>query len=65
MYLAVATTIVGQAVWLGRPLLLVYAALFVVVVAAFLRAYEEPTLRRTFGHEYERYCDEVLDWWPA
>jgi protein-S-isoprenylcysteine O-methyltransferase Ste14 len=64
MYLAVATTIVGQAVWLGRPLLLVYAALFGVVVVVFVRAYEEPTLRRTYGDEYERYCDQVPAWWP-
>jgi protein-S-isoprenylcysteine O-methyltransferase Ste14 len=46
MYLAVAAAIVGQALLLGQPILLVYAAAFGVAVAAFVRWYEEPTLRR-------------------
>jgi len=44
MYLAVASTIVGQALILGQPDLLVYTAIFAVAVSAFLHAYEEPTL---------------------
>jgi protein-S-isoprenylcysteine O-methyltransferase Ste14 len=64
MYLAVGATIVGQALLLGQPLLLLYAAGFFVVVAAFVRAYEEPTLRRQFGEEYARYCRAVPAWWP-
>jgi protein-S-isoprenylcysteine O-methyltransferase Ste14 len=64
MYLAVGTTIVGHALLLGQPLLLLYAAAFFVVVAAFVRSYEEPTLRRQFGEEYERYCRAVPAWWP-
>jgi protein-S-isoprenylcysteine O-methyltransferase Ste14 len=31
---------------------------------AFVVWYEEPTLRASFGPEYERYCDEVRRWWP-
>jgi protein-S-isoprenylcysteine O-methyltransferase Ste14 len=27
-------------------------------------AYEEPTLRRTFGSEYEAYCRKVGRWRP-
>ena len=64
MYLAVAAVIVGQAVVLGQPILVVYAAGFVVSVAAFVRWYEEPTLRRRFGAEYERYREAVPGWWP-
>jgi protein-S-isoprenylcysteine O-methyltransferase Ste14 len=64
MYLAVAATIVGQALLLGRPILLVYAAAFLVVVAAFVRWYEKPTLRRRFGEEYEAYRRAVPGWWP-
>jgi protein-S-isoprenylcysteine O-methyltransferase Ste14 len=64
MYLAVLATIVGQALWLGRPVLLAYAATFLVVVAAFVRGYEEPTLRRQFGREYEAYLRAVPRWWP-
>ena len=64
MYLAVASTIVGQWLLLGRPVLLAYAVVFGAVVFAFVRGYEEPTLRRTYGAEYERYCAEVPGWWP-
>jgi protein-S-isoprenylcysteine O-methyltransferase Ste14 len=64
MYLAVAATIVGQALVLGRPVLLLYAAVFGVAVAAFVRGYEEPTLLRTYGEEYEAYRRAVPAWWP-
>jgi len=30
----------------------------------FVVFYEEPTLRRTFGAEYEAYCAEVPRWIP-
>ena len=64
MYVAVAATIVGQALLLGQPLLLAYAAVFLAVPAAFVRLYEEPTLRRRYGAEYDAYCDAVPGWWP-
>lgn len=64
MYLAVAATIVGQALLLGRPVLLAYAALFLAVVWAFVHWYEEPTLRRQFGSEYDDYRRSVPGWWP-
>jgi protein-S-isoprenylcysteine O-methyltransferase Ste14 len=64
MYLAVAATIVGQALLLGQPILLLYAVAFAVAVAAFVHWYEEPTLRRQFGEEYESYRRAVPGWWP-
>ena len=64
MYLAVGATIVGQALLLGRPILLLYAVAFAVVVFAFVRGYEEPTLARQFGSEYEDYRRAVPGWWP-
>ena len=64
MYLAVEATIVGQALLLGRPVLLAYAAVFAPVVYAFVRLYEEPALTRRFGTAYERYRREVPGWWP-
>ena len=64
MYLAVGATIVGQGLVLGQTILLVYAAIFGGVVVAFARVYEEPTLRRQFGEEYERYRRAVPGWWP-
>jgi protein-S-isoprenylcysteine O-methyltransferase Ste14 len=64
MYLAVAATIFGQALALGQPILLAYGAAFMVAVASFARWYEEPTLTRTFGQEYEEYRRAVPGWWP-
>ncbi len=64
MYLAVGATIVGQALLLGRSILLLYAATFAVVVFAFVRGYEEPTLTRQFGAQYEDYRRAVPGWWP-
>lgn len=64
MYVAVGATIVGQALLLGRPWLLAYAAAFWVVVAAFVRGYEEPTLSARYGEEYTAYRRSVPAWWP-
>jgi protein-S-isoprenylcysteine O-methyltransferase Ste14 len=64
MYVAVAATIVGQALLLGQPILLLYAVGFAVAVVAFVHLYEEPTLRRQFGEEYEAYRRAVPAWWP-
>ncbi len=64
MYLAVAAAIVGQALILGQPILLPYAAAFALTVAAFVYWYEEPTLRRRFGEQYEAYRRGVPAWWP-
>ncbi len=40
------------------------AAVAVIAVALFVRLYEEPTLRRMFGAEYEEYCRNVPRWLP-
>ena len=64
MYLAVAATIVGQALILGRPGLLLYALAFLLTVATFVRLYEEPTLARRYGAEYDAYRRAVRGWWP-
>ena len=64
MYVAVATTIIGQAVLLGRPGLLLYAVAFGVTVWSFVRFYEEPTLAARYGPEYEAYRRMVPGWWP-
>jgi protein-S-isoprenylcysteine O-methyltransferase Ste14 len=64
MYIAVAALIVGQALLLGQAVLLLYAAGFCVAVAAFVHGYEEPTLVRRFGAQYESYRRAVPAWWP-
>ena len=40
------------------------AAVFVLCVVLFVLLYEEPTLRRMFGAEYEEYCRNVRRWLP-
>jgi protein-S-isoprenylcysteine O-methyltransferase Ste14 len=64
MYVAVLAAIVGQALLLGRLGLLLYAAAAWLIAAAFVRWYEEPTLTRRFGTDYEAYRRAVPAWWP-
>jgi protein-S-isoprenylcysteine O-methyltransferase Ste14 len=64
MYLAVGATIVGQALILGRPALLLYALAFGAAVWTFVRVYEEPTLAQRYGAEYDAYRRAVPGWWP-
>lgn len=64
MYLAVGATIVGQALLLGQPGLLAYAAAFGAVVFSFVRLYEEPTLTEQFGATYQAYRSAVPGWLP-
>jgi len=40
------------------------AVVFVLCVELFVRAYEEPILRKMFGVGYEEYCRNVPRWWP-
>jgi protein-S-isoprenylcysteine O-methyltransferase Ste14 len=64
MYVAVAATIVGQALLLGQPVLFAWAAVFVVAVWSFVRFYEEPTLHQRFGADYDDYRRAVPAWLP-
>ena len=64
IYIAILAVIVGQALLLGRAVLLADAAVTALVFAAWVRIYEEPTLRRQFGEEYETYRRAVPAWLP-
>jgi protein-S-isoprenylcysteine O-methyltransferase Ste14 len=64
MYLAVTATIVGQALTLGQPGLLGYATAVGGATPAFTHGYEEPTLRRRFGTQYQAYRRAVPPWSP-
>ena len=50
----------------GRANLVAFAVAFVIVlgVVLFVLLYEEPTLRKMFGREYEEYCRNVRRWVP-
>ena len=64
MYVALLMSIVGQALLLGQFGLLLYAAALWLISAAFVRWYEEPTLTRRFGADYQAYRHAVPAWWP-
>ena len=64
MYLGAAAALLGAALYYRSPALAAYAIAFLIATHLFVRLYEEPTLRRTFGDEYESYCRRVGRWWP-
>jgi protein-S-isoprenylcysteine O-methyltransferase Ste14 len=64
MYVAVVGAVVGQAMLLGRPVLLVYAALAGAAMALFVRVYEEPVLATRYGEQYRAYREAVPGWVP-
>lgn len=64
MYVGVAGAIGGQAIWFGSIGVAGWLVLFVLAVTTFVRVYEEPTLRRTYGASYEAYTAAVRRWIP-
>jgi protein-S-isoprenylcysteine O-methyltransferase Ste14 len=64
MYLAVLAVIFGQALILRQSILFYYGIAVFAAVFAFVRGYEEPTLSRRFGVEYEAYRRAVPGWLP-
>jgi protein-S-isoprenylcysteine O-methyltransferase Ste14 len=64
MYVAVVSMILGQALLLGSGALVAYALAVWGLFHAFVLAYEEPTLARTYGESYERYRARVNRWLP-
>jgi protein-S-isoprenylcysteine O-methyltransferase Ste14 len=65
MYLGAALAMGGAALFYQSAALLSYIALFLLVTHLFVTAYEEPTLRQTFGIDYKQYCARVGRWWPG
>ena len=64
MYVAVVSLVIGQALWFGSRNLLAYGAAVWLAFHLFVLLYEEPTLRRQFGSEYEEYRRHVRRWLP-
>lgn len=64
MYVAVVAAILGQAMVLGRPVLLFYALGIGLLQAAFVHYHEEPELLRRYGEEYATYRRAVPGWLP-
>jgi protein-S-isoprenylcysteine O-methyltransferase Ste14 len=64
MYLGAGLAVAGAAIFYQSMALLGYAGVFVLVTHVFVVAYEEPTLRSTFGKDYLLYCARTGRWWP-
>jgi protein-S-isoprenylcysteine O-methyltransferase Ste14 len=64
MYVGVAAAIAGQAVMFGSLGVAAWLVVFVVAVTTFVRLYEEPTLRHTYGESYDAYVAGVRRWVP-
>jgi protein-S-isoprenylcysteine O-methyltransferase Ste14 len=64
IFVAVVAIILGQAVLMGDWRLIVYGALLWLAFHVQVVAYEEPTLKLTFGREYEAFRAAVPRWIP-
>ena len=64
MYVGAGLALAAAALFYQSLMLLGFAALFLIVTHLFVTWYEEPTLRRLFGEEYQAYCRRVHRWWP-
>lgn len=65
MYMSAGLALSGIALFFASLELVGYVLLCFAAVDSLVRWYEEPTLRRSFGPEYEAYCRRVRRWWPA
>jgi protein-S-isoprenylcysteine O-methyltransferase Ste14 len=63
-YIAVLALVAGQGLVLGSTQILAYAVALFLLFHGFVVLYEEPTLRRRFGAEYDGYCQRVPRWIP-
>ena len=66
MYVGMGLFLVGEALALPpitRNMLILVVVLW-LVVTLFVVAYEEPTLRASFGDDYRDYCAHVRRWVP-
>ena len=66
MYLGMGLVIIGEAIVFPHATLLFLVMMLILwaFVTAFVIAYEEPTLRRLFGADYENYSRSVNRWIP-
>ncbi|HEX4633202.1 MAG TPA: isoprenylcysteine carboxylmethyltransferase family protein [Gemmatimonadales bacterium] len=64
MYVGVFWILFGELLLVWTTAFLGYLILFAVAVNVFVMGYEEPTLRRLFGPEYDEYCRRVGRWIP-
>jgi len=64
MYVGAAVALAAAALYYQSLALVAFTAGFLLVTHLFVLVYEEPTLRATFGEQYDAYCREVRRWLP-
>ena len=64
MYISAGCALGGAVLFYKSIALLGYLCLLGLIAHIFIVFYEEPTLRQTFGDEYEDYCARVRRWLP-
>ena len=64
MYVAVVALVLGQVLLFASAGLFAYLVVIALVTDAFVRTYEEPTLRDTYGSEYDDFRAAVPRWVP-
>ena len=62
MYVGVFSAIEGQAIYYRSGEVAIYGVAMLTMAYLFVVFYEEPTLRRLFGGQYEEYCRRVPRW---
>jgi protein-S-isoprenylcysteine O-methyltransferase Ste14 len=65
MYIGAALAVAGAALFYRSIQLFPFVAGFLLVTHLFVLLYEEPTLRRLFGPDYQAYCQRVHRWLPS
>jgi protein-S-isoprenylcysteine O-methyltransferase Ste14 len=59
-----ALALLGAALFYRSLFLLAYGCIFLLAAFLFVLFYEEATLRRSFGADYDAYCHRVTRWLP-
>ena len=65
MYLGSGLALLGAAAFYESVLLAGYAAVYFLAMHLLVVLYEEPTLKRIFGADYEAYVTQVGRWLPS
>ena len=65
MYIGATLGLAGTAIFYHSLSLSIYAGAFLLAAHLFVVFYEEPTLRKSFGADYEAYCQRIRRWVPG
>jgi len=64
MYVSIGSLLIGETIFFENAVILAYMLCLWLIFHSFVVLYEEPTLKKLFGSEYEQYCKEVSRWIP-